>query len=633
MNIDIKSYVSACYNVAVCKSGENGIEEKYPLGTGMRKNTILDSWLETIPLILSTGTAKRFHMAEMIRGNGFGAAQLNSSMQIGKGTTPTNYQQRQLVNFSKETSYVRPFVTGSYYIDNTGLGMRTYSITYEYQPETGTNTYYEAGLKSPYSYFWQSGNISDPTRVPPTLLSPIISRFLFTNQSGIVGFASGFVDSIGNYSIFTGTSGYSGYIINNQYIKFTGGNDFQNRTDFQYGYSVFNPIFNGITGGFFSGINYPNSGSGILSGIIGYKNDLSGITANIGEYIKIKYDVSIRIPAIVNPVPVTGTGVLYGDFNGSGEIKLCGTFRDLFGNIDSNGYVRFINNGIAESSANLLPAFAQLSWDTQPEIEGLMWPINNFPTNSTLSQATAHFTATYVSGIQLNQNITGFVSGYRDQFGNFTGLHLIDISSGSSGYFLNQEKYYFPTGNLFSGFSGQSGFVENDNITFKYSGFSFVSGSGFSGLNFINSGYGVMTGIIGNRSELIPSGFPSINSGANMPIVDIGDSRSDRKNPLQYKGTAYDLYQRSTGANLQDKYIDREFYFVADYPNYDLKFGGIFFCPMVRELDSLAGLTEYQPNKYSTQRGYGWYWKFNNIQTKYQDQLLKLNFRFSMDRD
>jgi hypothetical protein len=45
--------------------------------------------------------------------NGFGGAQLNSSMQIGKGTTPTNYQQRQLVNFSKETNYVRPFVTGS----------------------------------------------------------------------------------------------------------------------------------------------------------------------------------------------------------------------------------------------------------------------------------------------------------------------------------------------------------------------------------------------------------------------------------------------------------------------------------------------------------------------------------------
>jgi hypothetical protein len=173
------------------------------------------------------------------------------------------------------------------------------------------------------------------------------------------------------------------------------------------------------------------------------KNDLSGITANIGEYIKIKYDVSIRIPAIVSGIPVTGTGVLYGDFNGSGEIKLCGTFRDLFGNVDSNGYVRFINNGVAESTADLLPRLEQLSWDTPPEIEGLMWPINNFPCNSNVQQASAHFTAAYVSGIQSNQNITGFVSGYRDEFGNFTGLHLIDISSGSSGYFFKSRKVLF----------------------------------------------------------------------------------------------------------------------------------------------------------------------------------------------
>jgi hypothetical protein len=39
----------------------------------------------------------------------------------------------------------------------------------------------------------------------------------------------------------------------------------------------------------------------------------------------------MRIPAIVDPIPVTGENVIYGDFNGSGSIKLTGPLDQIFG--------------------------------------------------------------------------------------------------------------------------------------------------------------------------------------------------------------------------------------------------------------------------------------------------------------
>lgn len=603
MTAEIKSYISACYNVAVCKSGENGVEElRYPLGTGMNKNTILNTWLDTIIDLVSNSRNWRFHMAEMVRGDLIVGA---SSMAIGVGAAPTNYSQTGLSSFVKSTSFVRPFVSGASMTTRAPLGMRTYSTTYEFNPETSSRTYYEAGLISPFT-------------------SPrLASRFLFTNQSGIIGFASGYLNESGNYTIFTGLNASSGYFLNGQQIYFTGNNDLSLRNDFQYGYEIYSPIFNGITGGF-SGINNTSSGTGIISGIIGYKNDLSGISVNPGEYIKIKYDVSIRVPALVNPIPVTGTGIIYGDFNGSGQIKLCGSFRDLFGNMDTDGKVR-LDSQTPTSPFNLLPSRGRFSWENNPQVEGLMWSTNPSRDSSILSQSSTHFTAGYASGFNSGEFIYGFISGYKNENGIFTGLHILNPSSGSSGYFLNGNKYYFPTGALFSGFSGQTGFIENKNIKFTYTGFAFSGiGSGiprFSGINNTTSGYGEIIGIIGSRNEIIPQPFPRIDNSANINLIDIGDIPSERRSPLIYKGTANTFYTPS------GKFIDHEFIFQASYPSYDIQYGGIFFSPMTATSDGGT------PNETVPFNTYGWYWKFDKMQTKYQDQLLKVNFRFSVDRD
>jgi len=410
MNSEIKTYISACYNIEICKSGDNGqTESRFPLGTGMHKNMILDSFLETIPYILATGGARlgegRLYMPQIT----------NGYMQIGTGSGALDYSQRQLSGFVKETNFIRPYLTGCYYFDDTGIGMRTYSKTYEFPSEMSSVTYREAGFRSDLSSSWG-------TNVASGLRNPTLTRFL-------------------------------------------------------------------ISGG-------------------------TGVTLGIGEYLKIKYDISVKVPSLINTVAVTGD-IAYGDFNGSGLIKLVGPIEKIFGNINSDGYWY----GTTAYGTTGLPSVNLTNPSrSAPYKEGIMWSLNNIParTNDVFDSTKAHFSANYVP----------------------------------------------------------------PNIA-----------------------------------------IPSYNTLAQIPRIELQDLTSSRKNPLGYYGTAIEKY------TLQNKYIDTDFYFVANYPPIDFNFGGIFFTTTESDQTINVGVTDLVP-----QSGWGWYWKFDNTQTKYKDQLLKVSLRFSVDR-
>lgn len=113
------------------------------------------------------------------------------------------------------------------------------------------------------------------------------------------------------------------------------------------------------------------------------------------------------------------------------------------------------------------------------------------------------------------EKIIGFISGFADASGKFTGLNILNPISGSSGYFLKGNRIFFSTGN-FDGFNNQYGF--DPLFGYLFSGFAFPEGSGFSGIEFANSGYGIMTGYIGDRNYVAEYGIFSGMSG--MPGFD-----------------------------------------------------------------------------------------------------------------
>lgn len=122
----------------------------------------------------------------------------------------------------------------------------------------------------------------------------------------------------------------------------------------------------------------------------------------------------------------------------------------------------------------------------------------------------------------ISYNLIGFISGYMDPNGYFSGFQDLNIISGSSGYFIDTPsdyaKVFFPTGSEFAEFTGMYGIYTGSGYTSYYTGFSFPLESGFSGIDgATNDTYGMMTGIIGSANILIPfSGF------SGRPDIDLG---------------------------------------------------------------------------------------------------------------
>jgi hypothetical protein len=241
---------------------------------------------------------------------------------------------------------------------------------------------------------------------------------------------------------------------------------------------------------------------------------VSGIALDIGQYMKVKYDVSIRVPALVDPIMVTGSDVVYGDFNGSGQIKLVGSYGDFFGNLhpDGEGYY-----------SNLNAPLTGVNNATYPK--GIIWPLSY-----------------------------GFSFNYSD-------------------FAMGSSANYVPTG-----------------------------------VNF-PTGYGVGVSRI------------DIQQNNKWPRF------ADKTASFNGSGTASSAYPSPytypSGYSWGDKHIDITLLFPANYPNYDMSFGGILFSPW----------TASYGHTYAPDTGFGWYYKFDNPQMKYLDQMLQLTYRFSAQRE
>lgn len=674
-NANINTYFGAKWNIEICKSGSDGIESHFPLGTELKNNMILNNWLESLIYLFSpSGGAIRPYCD----GLSF-AAITKGAMHVGSGTGIPQYTQTGLLGPVKSTTYIRPFFnqcTGIYYPES---GMAMFSRVYDFGIENKSITYSEAGFRP---------DIADA--VATGKRNHLWSRFVFTKETGVSGYLyaisgngitgmelSGVfannnlydiekIDSV-NYSGFSGIPSFelgwgynwpensgmflidesgnntgfvyaprnitnfvtgfiSGYLSGSAFIPFNasnypGGSGLSgiyiqdNTTESLYfpsggnftGFSGFiGKYFNDYSGfqytGFSQGYStygsgfYPTQGSltgsmtgiigsrnvlkldGYITGNIGYKNILNPVTLTTGEYLRIRYDTYMRIPAIVDPIPITGSGILYGEFNGSGQLKLIGQMRQIFGSIDGDGKVTQGN--------------------------GIWWPIHtvnhkNLPAfdRDRTPYPNSHLSALMVasgSGVGFNTGFPPINSGVPiislwldDEIRAESDLDpLIGTCTGAYGIFDPNtprnyyEKVWFSSAGLSNNTSWPM-YTQNNLYVLNYMALNTPSAVWPDNINI----------------QMIFAGqYPNRDSGFNGFLIckasegAITESRSYTDNlgrtfgPLQFiKPTLYE----NTGA-----YLD-------------------------------CGL----------QRNYSaWYYKFDNTQIKYEDQIINLYLNFSVNR-
>lgn len=337
----------------------------------------------------------------------------------------------------------------------------------------------------------------------------------------IVGFLSGFMSPSDIFS--TGNS--SGYFIDtpSDYIQvfFRTGNLFENfiNTYGLYTGSGYSSQYTGFSfplGSGFSGLNgSPNNVSGIMTGIIGAAHvfiPFSGFSGRNNIDIGLGYSYS-------GPDYYTNEYFFSGwRFDGSGYtgqlINSIGT-RNYSGYQEITGFVRttakeqfqilsedlppgtsgisgyFVdNNAYAFESGQFDPIYNKFpKFDNNPSFK-YGYSYSGFYAN------TSGFSGVGQFEIQ-KEYVVGFLSGYKDSLNNF---YTFADPTGSSGVFIDGERILFPSGLLFSGFSGLSGF--DSGLGFVYSGLGAppYHGNNFTGDFFVGSGSGVVTGIVGWRN-------------------------------------------------------------------------------------------------------------------------------------
>lgn len=670
MNTNINTYFGAKWNIEICKSGDNGIESYYPLGNNPKHNMILDHWLEALIYLYSpSGGAVKAYCS-----NGLSLAGITKgAMHIGSGTGAPNYSQTGLQGPLKSTSYIRPFFnqcTGIYYPES---GMAVISKNYDFGIENGNVTYSEAGFRPDIADALPSGKrnwlwsrfvftketgvsgymyansgaygitgmdlsgvfvnndkynlrkINDPyyngfSGVPSFNLGwkyvwPENSGMFLIDQTGhttgfvysptnitelVTGFISGYLSggifypfTLSNYPIES--SGLSGiYIqdINTQTLFFPSGGEFNNFsgftgkyfdtysgfefTGFSLGYasygSGFYPTQGALTGSMTGIIGSRNilKLDGYITGTVGYKNVPYPITLTTGEFLKLKYDVYMQIPAIVNPILVTGENIVHGEFNGSGELKLIGPLKSMFGTIDSDGKI-------------------------DPSI-GIWWPIHkvNYKNYSSynwsdLPQPNSHLSAIMIaSGISYNNSFpainsgTPIISCWLDDEINF--CDVMEPLIGRCGTPPTQTTFW-------------------ENLYYSSKG---------------------------------------INSSPTWPLYS--------HSTLQ----VYNYIAENKPNAIWPKSIDIQMIFPGPYPNRDTGINGFAICNASEQSvcntktiidgqgNSYGNVQYVKPILYENTDAYtacaltksysAWYYKFNNPQVKYEDQIINLYLTFSLDR-
>lgn len=675
-NANINTYFGAKWNIEICKSGDGLVESYYPLGKEMKNNMILDHWLEGLTYLFSPSGG----LLRPTINNGLSfAAVTKGTMHIGSGSVAPNFSQTGLQFPAKSTSYIRPYFnqcTGIYYPES---GMALFSRKYDFGIESKMVTYSEAGFRPDIA-----------NGLPTGKRNWLWSRFLFITETGISGYIyaisgtqiepvnlSGvFIDNVQNdiadfnapnYSGFSGLSSFdlgwrynwpensgmflinqsgnttgfvytpknitelvtgfiSGYLSGGNFYPFNTSSYPNNLSGFSGVYiqdlstqtlyfpsgGIFNE-FNSITGkyfnvesgfiytGFQSGFSiygsgfYPTNGpltgsmtgiigsrnilklDGYITGLVGYKNILYPITLNTGEYLKLRYDTYMQVPAIFNSINVTGENIVHGEFNGSGELKLIGSMKEFFGEIDGNGKVS--------------------------ERNGIWWPIHGI---------------NYARLSRTQRNETLYPNSH---------LSALMVASGKF-----------------------NGIAYND--TFP----------------LLDSGTPLITSWLDDEIILCDQWRPKIGECGvppnQIPYFDkLWYSRSALYNqaswPLYSQGSLivhnYVALNRPTA--IWPKELNVQLIFRGQYPNQDTGINGFILC-RARE-GTVCGnwpnqtITDEQGNTFSTfqyikptinenweayqdcgitKEYSAWYYKFNNPQIKYEDQIINLYLTFSLNR-
>jgi hypothetical protein len=303
-------------------------------------------------------------------------------------------------------------------------------------------------------------------------------------------------------------------------IFFPTGNDFNNFIEMYgiYTGSGYSSYYTGFTfplGSGFSGLNGAiNDSYGIMTGVIGAANIFIPFSGFSGRP-NIDLGLGFEYSGLRGDLYKTSfSGSFYDGSGYTGELISIFGKRNVSGKQDITGFIRtnatynfkiitasptesglsgyFLNNNIYRFPTGPFypPYYSFPGFENNPSLTEYGSIYSGF------FSSKSGFSGFGYTGIK-KEYVIGFASGFKDifeQFFQFTGI------SGSSGFIIQNEKFFFPTGNLFSGFSGFSEFDEN--LGFFYSGFGSnpYRNENFIGDNFPTSGSGIITGIIGWRN-------------------------------------------------------------------------------------------------------------------------------------
>jgi hypothetical protein len=344
----------------------------------------------------------------------------------------------------------------------------------------------------------------------------------------IVGFISGYMDPIGRFTGFqnlNAISGSSGYYINtlSDYVQvfFPTGNNFNNFIGMYgiytgSGYSSYHTGFTFPLGSGFSGIGGSTLDTyGIMTGIIGAANifiPFSGFSGrpniDIGlgfEYTGMHFDIN---EDFFSGLVFDGSGYTGQWIGGVGKRNVSGK-QDITGFSRTNALYNFqIISGLPSNTSGISGYFIDNNTYMFPSgtFDPKYYKFPKFDNNPSFTKygysysgfypSTSGFSGIGFTGV-VKEYIVGFISGFKNVFGEF---YQFDQTTGSSGFITGNQKSFFPTGSMFSGFTGFSGF--NNNLGFLYTGFGPYPyiGNNFIGDTFINSGSGIITGYIGWRN-------------------------------------------------------------------------------------------------------------------------------------
>lgn len=298
--------------------------------------------------------------------------------------------------------------------------------------------------------------------------------------ANINGYISGTMTELSGFIPYTGDGlDSSGYYLNGIQYEFQEPfSEFSGLSGFENGYNYYG--FDFLYGsGFVSEIPGESYGNGKLTGIIGARNiqtdsgsfqgfsDLSGFEDRLG-YSFFKF-----FSGGSGFVFDSGVQTFNGQLFGSGIMTGIIGYRNIFTRT---------NSGI-----NIIPTHEYGWYTTKSGIFGESGVnISNNVYSGIYTSATGFSGSTFYN----TEFVNGFISGSMNEFGIFSPLANIN---NISGYIYSGQTFYFSTGGIFSGFSGNSVFSGKQAI---FSGF-FVGTPAFSGLDNLATGSGILSGNIG----------------------------------------------------------------------------------------------------------------------------------------